>query len=207
MKTPMRLIGAVAAVLLAACDTVSSPVPLGEIPATVDAEHWDGRWHNAEGHIDVTVTDGANGLVRIGYEDNGDYGEMDLEVRRSGDWIFVNVTEKDFAESEGLATSPCTPAEAPQPDLPECDDVPPSYLWARVSHRDNAIIAWVPDAEAFVRLVEDRLLPGTAEDGSVVLGPLDSGHYRIITSGSHGVLLDWEHPMVLYRSAPGELSE
>lgn len=200
MRAAMRLTAAAAAILLAACDTVTSPVPLGEEPAVIDAAQWEGRWYNAEGHIDVKVVDAANGMVHLGYEDDGDYEEMDLEVRRSGDWLFVNVTERDFEESEGLATSPCSPAETLQPDLPECEDAPPSYLWARVKNSGGAVIAWVPDPAVFSRLVDAGVLPGTLEEGNVVLGSLGPGHYRVITTGSHGVVLDWEHPMVLYRA-------
>ena len=87
----------------------------------------------------------------------------------------------------------------PKPDLPECEDVAPSYLWARIEHGDDAIIAWAPDSVVFARLVEAGLLPGAVEEGNVVLGALKPEHYRIITTGSHGVVLDWEQPMVLYR--------
>lgn len=198
----MRLIAAAAAVLLAACDTVTSPVPLGEEPAVIDAAQWEGRWHNAERYIDVKVVDAANGIVHLGYEDDGDYEELDLEVRRSGDWLFVNVTERDFEESEGLATSPCSPAETSRPDLPECADAPPSYLWARVKNSNGAVMVWAPDPAVFARLVDTSVLPGMVEEGNVVLGSLEPEHYRVITTGSHGVVLDWEHPMVLYRARP-----
>ena len=200
MRTQTTLALAATALLLAACDTVTSPVPLGEKPAVIKAENWQGRWFNAEGHLDITVVDAGNGLVRIRYDDDGEQEEMDLELRTANDWIFFNVTEQGFEESEGLASSPCSPAQIPKPDLPECEEQPRGYMWGRIRHTDNALISWSPRPEVFVRLVEQGLIPGTVEEGSVVLGPLSSEHYEIITSGSHGIVLDWENPMVLYRS-------
>lgn len=188
---------------LAACDTVTSPMPLGEKPAVIEAGDWEGRWLNAEGYLDLTVVDGTNGLLRIAYDDDGTHQEMDIELRTAGEWTFVNFTEEDFEESEGLASSPCSPVDSPKPDLPECEEQPSGYFWGRIRHMDDTLVAWGPEPAAFVRLVEQGLIPGTVEEGSVVLGPLTSEHYEIITSGAHGVVLDWENPMVLYRQKSG----
>lgn len=200
MKLHMKLSLAALTFSLAACDTVTSPVPLGEEPAVIEAGQWEGRWSNSEGSLTVTVLDAGNGLVRIAYDEDGKHEEMDIELRTAGDWTFINVTEQDFEESEGLASSPCSPADSPKPDLPECDEQPRGYLWGRIRQTDDALIVWAPEPAVFVRLVEEGLIPGTVEEGSVILGPLTAGHYEIITTGSHGVVLDWENPVVLYRS-------
>lgn len=204
MRKSTTWLAVLSALALSACDTVSSPTPLGLEPAAIEAEEWAGRWFNAEGHLDLEVVDAANGLLRVRYDDDGEQREMDLQLRSAAGWTFANVTEEDFEESEGLASSPCSPAETPRPDIPECEEQPHAYLWARVERNTDAIIAWSPDAEAFVRLVEAGLVPGTVEEDDVTLGPLTAEHYEIITSSDHGVVLDWEHPMVLYRFPPGE---
>lgn len=202
MPGRLKLALACIAAVLGACDTVTSPVPLGQQSAAIEAGDWQGRWYNAEGDLDLEVIDGPAGLVRIAYDDDGEFREMDLQLRTAGEWTFASVTEKDFEESEGLATSPCSPVEAPATDVPECEEQPRAYLWARIEMNPDAIIAWSPDAEVFVRLVESGLLPGTVSEGSVVLGSLTAEHYQIITSSAHGVVLDWEHPMVFFRAKP-----
>jgi hypothetical protein len=196
MTTVKHCLLAIAALLLTACETVTSPVPVGETPAVIEATDWNGRWGNADGHLDLTVVDGSAGTVHVTYVEEGEVKELDLSVRESGGWLFVNVTEADFNDSQGLGESAADAAAAQ-----------PSYLWSRILLRDNLMIGWNPDPEIFVRLVEQQILPGTIDEGSVVLGPLTPEHYRIITSGSHGVVLDWESPMVLYRIEPEASAE
>lgn len=205
VKTSLAI--AAVALSLVACETVTSPVPLGEKPATLVAEEWEGRWANDEGFLDLEVIDAANGLVRIAYDEaeNGECREMELQLRTAGDsggeWMFFNVTEEDFERSEGLASSPCTPARpAPGTAAPQAEDgATVSYLWGRVRQSGDAIYAWGPNPKAFVRLVNAGQLPGTVDDGSVVLGPLSAEHYQLIISGDQGVVLEWEDPLVLYR--------
>lgn len=202
MNTSRLLLLLLASLVLGACNTVTSPVPVGEEPAALDASDWNGRWENAEGYMDLTVVDAANGLVHISYDDDGECEELDVQLRTSGDWVFFNVTEKDFEESEGLASSPCSPAHAHEDGAWSAPDPDAGgYFWGRVIQRDSSIVAWAPAPEVFVRLVEQGRLPGTVEDGSVVLGPLSEQHYEIIISGAGGVAMDWEQPLVLYRAA------
>jgi hypothetical protein len=208
LKTNLALV--LVALSLAACETVTSPVPLGEKPATLDAGQWEGRWANADGYLDLVVTDAANGLVRIAYDDveEGECKEMQLQLRTSGEWTFFSVTEEDFERSEGLASAPCRPVGSGQSELesaavaPGAEPAPTRYMWGRVRLADNAIYAWGPEPKAFVRLVSAGRLPGTVDEGSVVLGPLGAEHYALIISGSEGVVLDWEDPLVLYRKKP-----
>ena len=48
-------------------------------------------------------------------------------------------------------------------------------------------------------MVEEEVLPGKAEERSVVLGELGPEHLEIITSEEYGVLFDWDDPMLLWR--------
>lgn len=196
----------VVALSLAACETVTSPVPLGQKPAVLDAGEWEGRWENADGYLDLAVIDSANGLVSIAFdEDEGECKQMELQLRTSGDWTFFNVTESDFERSEGLASSPCSPVTGDKPAELSPDEAagPSNYLWGRVRLSGDAIYAWGPDPEVFVRLVSEGHLPGMVDEGSVVLGALNPAHYELIVSGSKGVVLDWDDPLVLYRHGAG----
>lgn len=202
MSTRTAFLVLLASLVLGACDSVTSPVPLGEEPAALNASDWNGRWENATGYMDITVVDAANGLVHISYDDDGECEELDVQLRTSGEWIFFNVTERDFEESEGLASSPCSPAHVHQEGVHQAaDEDAGGYFWGRVIQRDTSIIAWAPSPEAFVRLVETGRIPGTVDGGSVVLGPLGEAHYQTMISGSAGVVLDWEQPLVLYRAS------
>jgi hypothetical protein len=174
--------------VLGACSTVSSPVPLGSEPAALDPAAWEGAWSNPDGTLEITVTDATNGLARMIFEEDGEKQELNLVVRQSGEWIFANVTEEDFDDSQGLDGEGDGDSESGE-----------SYLWVRVKLKSGAIIAWDPDAEAFAELVSAGVLPGSVNEGDVVLGALSPEHYEIITSGSHGVLMNWDEPAILYR--------
>ena len=78
------------------------------------------------------------------------------------------------------------------------------YFWARVKQGTDSIIAWLPDYKKFKALVEEGTLPGEVDSehsygGAVMLGDLKPEHYQAIVSGEHGVLFDWEDPIVLFR--------
>jgi len=182
----------VLAIFLNACDTVSSPVPLGVEPAVIDAAEWSGQWFNADGRVDITVVDAAKGLVHIDFREDGKADTLDLQLRKFNGWIFASVSEQAFDQSQGLEGA---------------SSETESYLWARLVRHGKTIIAWIPKAEKFATLVEKGLLPGRVEDDNVILGPLNQEHYRILTSEDHGVLLDWEHPTVLYRVKDGNKSD
>ena len=196
MRVPLNLILVVVAMVLTACETVTSPAPLGDKPLAIEAEDWEGQWSNAEGHLDLSVVDAAKGLVTIEFEEDGTAHTLDLQLREAAGWIFVNVTERDFNQSQGLGEM----AIEGNPDTP----VSNAYLWARIVNNGDSIIAWSPAPEQFVMLVEKGLLPGHVDEGNMVLGALGHEHYRVMTSGEHGVLLDWENPIVLYRLEPGD---
>jgi hypothetical protein len=190
MRILLKLTIAALAVSLTACESVTSPVPLGHNPVSIQEGEWAGRWFNSEGHLDLSVVDAAKGLVQVGYQEDGIQRTLDLQLREAAGWIFVNVTESDFNESQGLG------------DLQS-----KGFLWARIVKDGDMIIAWNPDPDAFVTLVKEGKLPGTVEDGSVVLEPLSAEHYGVITSGANGVVLEWESPVVLYRFESGKSPE
>jgi len=177
--------------VLAGCKEVTSPVPFGEQPYAADAGQWAGRWNAGEASLVISVTDAAQGRLHVRLEEPGSTPEdYDVQLRTSGEWIFASVLDTDYPENRGQDDGSGEGAKSE-----------PRYLWGRVSFGgDNELVGWDPDPAAFVRLVEAGLLPGTVDDGSVHLGELGPDQYRMITSGSQGVLLDWEHPTVFYRN-------
>ena len=178
--------------MLVGCKEVTSPVPFGEQPYAADAEQWTGRWSAGDASLVISVIDAAQGRLHVRLEEPGSAPEdYDVQLRSSGDWIFASVLDTDH------------PGNHEQADSDAGAESEPRYLWGRVSIGGNdQLVGWDPAPAAFAKLVEAGLLPGTVDDGSVHLGELDPDQYHIITSSSQGVLLDWEHPTVFYRTAP-----
>jgi hypothetical protein len=177
------MIVAMAAVVLPACDRVESTVPMGLEPATLSPEDWDGLWLGDEGVVAITVTDEIAGKLTVSVlEQTGrsatpphELETAEATVRRSGDWLFAN-----FPSDES-----------------------PNWAWVRVKLEGDRLIGWGPSAAAFRSLVSRGLLPGRIDDvgGSmmITLDPLTPAQDQMIRSGSEGVLMDWESPVVLVR--------
>lgn len=189
MHALVRLVLASLALFVAACDMVSSPTPLGEKSHAIKAQEWDGRWFDSNGYVDLSVVDGANGLMKMTVVDQGESDTLDLQLREGFGWVFANAREAEYFDSQGLEIEGA------------------GYLWARIVKDENVIRAWRPDPEVFARLVTEGLIPGHVEDGDVVLGALTNQHYNAIVSGSHGIVLEWEDPIVLYRYQSGKAPE
>lgn len=196
VKVGLRLLLVPLLVCLGACDTVTSPTPMGTSVLQLEAADWDGRWSNAEGDMDVTVTDPAKGLIHVEFPDGDHLRVLDLQLRTAGAWTFVSTTEDEFDKSQGLGDS----ADDNDPGSGAAE----GFLWARIKKDGDMIIAWVPDAKAFAALVEQQRLPGSVEEGHVALGKLQAADYAKITAGELGMVLDWENPAVLYRLKASE---
>lgn len=177
-----RILASLLTLALAACDTVTSPAPLGEEVVRVNPAEWEGFWMHPDGPLSIKVIDAEQGLLRFDYEDEGKPVSLPVQLRQSNGWQFVNVTVGDF-----------------DPDLDA--EHPEHWLWARVLHKGDTLIAWGPQPSVFAGLVAEGVLPGAVDEGSVVLGSLCPEHYRVITASSHGLVLDWENPLVLTRAA------
>jgi hypothetical protein len=177
------MIVAMAAVVLPACDTVESTVPMGLEPATLSPEDWDGLWLTDEGVLAITVTDESAGKLTVSALDQNsrsataphELETAEVTVRRSGDWLFAN-----FPSDES-----------------------PNWGWLRVKLEGDRLIAWGPDAGAFRSLVSRGLLPGRIDDERdpmmITLDPLTPAQDEMIRSGAEGVLMEWDSPRVLVR--------
>jgi hypothetical protein len=177
------LIVAMAAIVLPACELVESTVPMGFEPVAVSEEDWDGLWLGDEGVVAITVTDEEAGELTASFLFRASRSatpphELDnyhVIVRRSGDWLFANTHYEDSSD----------------------------WLWMRVKLEGDQLIAWAPDPSAISALVSRGLLPGTIDDSGggerIILDPLTPAQDELIRSGSEGMLMAWDDPMVLMR--------
>jgi hypothetical protein len=117
--------------------------------------------------------------------DDGKLASVEVSLRRSGCLIFGNIPMSDVARAFDFDD----PSEAE------------GCSWFRVSRDDDTILAWMPEGDRFEELIADGTLPGGIEDGDPFVGPLNAEQLEIITSGSRGVLMEWDEPGVLRRIA------
>ncbi len=174
----------IALLSLAAC--VRSTEPMGLEPATLSPADWDGLWLFKGGVAALTVTDSIAGELRlapVGEDLPEETEALDVLVRRSGDWLFMN-TRQEGSDS---------------------------WDWVRIKMDEGQLIAWSPDASAFRSLVSAGDLPGEVRppppgsrwpSGTVILEPLTPAQYERMQDGSLGVLLDWESPDAMIRFQP-----
>ncbi len=167
---------------LAGCTGVDSREPVGTAPAVLAPEEWNGTWMiPQQGSLFINVLDGDEGLVQIAVVEKKDeklvLKSFDAQIRESGSWSFVSLK----AEPEDT-----------------------TYFWMRIRNENGQITLWLPSAGKFAPLVKEGVLPGeVADKGKVTLGKLTDEHLRIITSCEKGVLMEWEHPLILYRMKEG----
>ena len=192
-----RLATAAAALSLAACANVFSPTPVGEESVAIDPADWDGLWTEPNLALVIKTLDADRGVLDVFMVDGSTRQSVTVELRRSGGWLFGSFNDYDDEDAPGDGESP------PDNGTPIRDARP--YAWVRVVNKDNKLVFWQPHTDRFRRAVERGDLPGrvaTEEDGDpVYLGRLEPEHYRLITESSAGVLMDWDEPVVLVRSA------
>jgi hypothetical protein len=168
---------AIAGLLLAnawGCSSVISKRPVGEKPARIVAKEWEGDWVGTDGAVNVKVVDADKAILRIAWVEDDEQGKpamktADVELRESGEWLFVNTREED--KDRG-------------------------FVWGRIKNEDRQIIVWPPDDKSFAQCVKDGVFPGTLDGDEVILDELKPQHLKIITSAERGVLFAWDKPNV-----------
>jgi len=164
-------------VILGGCNHVASTHPVGGAPLRLEEGEWAGSWLHSDGSLVVRVADAEKGLLEVAWAEERD-GEFVLEsvdvyLRQFEDWTFASFAGVEDEESD--------------------------LLWSRLGRDREQIFLWWPRPEEFKRLVEAGLLPGTVEDGDVLLERLETEHLAIIASEEHGVLFEWDEPMTFNR--------
>lgn len=191
---PLLMTG-LAALVLAGCEAVYSPRPLGDTLVTLDPAEWQGTWIGPDMVIITTVLDGAAGRLQTAWIERGPGGAklevVEGSVRATGDWIFANtLEEKEDAEA------PPVEADGTATGM----DAGPRYTWLRLQKGQNHLTAWSPNVEQFKIFVGDGRLPGRVTDDGVVLGELTPAQLALINDPASG-LLDWNNPAVFVRIA------
>lgn len=170
----------------AGCNFVVSSVPVGEGPALLNPEEWDGEWYHPEGTVTLNVLDPQGGVLEAGMvqKDPDSGGRLKMRslrvlVTKSGDWMFCNFRQEN------------------DPKKP--------YLWGRIRIEPKRLLLWFPHPARFAHLVKKGVLPGQVDEkGNVELGPLSGDHLKIITQESEGTLFLWDSPLVLFRRSGGQ---
>ncbi|NMC21315.1 MAG: hypothetical protein GYA33_12950 [Thermogutta sp.] len=168
------------------CSVVRSTEPMGTSPVSLVPEEWDGTWQapGSSGFCVVKVTDAEAGKLDVAFTGIEDerirMRTLHVQIRQSGDWTFFSVPAQEFAN--------------------QGDEVKDGYFWGRIKKEGDRAVFWLPHFKRIEAAVAEGRLPGRKiSDSEIVLNPLDESHYRFLTSGEKGVLLDWESPGVLIR--------
>lgn len=168
----------IALAFLTGCHAVYSTTPMGEAPAIVIPDDWEGTWLHKDIAVTVAVLDSEKGILEVGWveqkQDRLHFEHYKVQLRKSGEWLFGNVQD---------------------PEKPKL------YVWARVRNEDDQIIVWVPDLDKAKTLIEKGVLPGRVEkaDGDVVLTGPAAAELKIIMSAENGMIFDWAQPRVFRR--------
>lgn len=176
MRIPRLFAVCILLVSMAACSEVISVFPVGENSVSLKPEEWNGKWEAvlSDGEFAMMeVLPGQEGMLRItGHSHGTDDKPMDAILRVSDGWMFINVAGDDNA----------------------------GYYWARIRNQDGRLIfVWLPSFDKSKKLVENGILPGEVRGSTVSLNLVRPEHLKIITSEAHGVIFDWEEPVVLRR--------
>jgi hypothetical protein len=177
MRAGLRIFLLTLTLLLAACDGVFTPTPLGENPLSLDPVEWQGTWLASDMVVTTTVMDSDKGLLQVAWIERG-VGGASLEIiegsmRFSGDLIFANV--RDDNENAGAR-----------------------YLWLMIDKSGNSFTVWSPNLGQFKQAIKSGKLPGKETEDGVVLGELSVEHLDLISNPASN-LMDWKNPGVFVR--------
>lgn len=189
------LASCLAVLLLAGCEAVYSPQPLGDTAVALDPAEWQGTWLAPDTVIITTVLDGEVGRLQTAWMERGPEGaKMEVvegSIRATGEWTFANMLD-DKRDAEQPAAGE-NEGETPA-------DSEPVYSWLRLQKGQNHLTVWSPNVEQFKLFVGDGRLPGRVTDDGVVLGVLTPAQLALINDPASG-LLDWNNPAVFVKIA------
>ena len=178
------------------CAYVTSSEPVGQQPVRLEAGELSGAWAARNTVVTFEPLDIEQGRYRMQWSENGQRKSLELLLRAGPPgtagaapaWQFWNARVADFEATEG--STPGNDAGGAHPD---------HYYWGRYRLDGNELVAWGPSAERLAPLVADGTLPGELDGDDVRLAPLGPDQLEVLSSGSRGVLMDWEYPVMLYR--------
>jgi hypothetical protein len=176
MRTLTTLALAASLALLGSCRLVTSKTPMGTKLVALEAAEWDGTWASGfSGPVDLKVN--PDGRLQLVYM-NDSNGVLRVEqltwtILSHGDWTFASATHPDLKDE---------------------------YIWVRIWHEDEQIIAWMPDPETLEKWVLDGTLPGTVDETrNLHLGALEASHLDFLTGPEGRDAVVWDKPMAFVR--------
>lgn len=184
---------------LGACSNIRSKQPVGAEPIDLSQSIGEvqlasiaGEWvrHDGERSL-VTIIDPKEGRIRYSSleEDSEEEEPVDLQLRRSGNHLFLNF----------------------EPD----EDGERVWLLLKVQGDLNELLYWEPDRDCFRQLIAEGKIPGTndpstttneageeveAKNPGAVINDPGGAWVEKMVAGEFGVLFDWMNPTVLRRS-------
>ena len=169
---------------LVSCASVVSKKPIGETPAELKPEAWQGTWMTPDKHVvHLRVKDAAKGILEAAWvEEKNEKFVMEsheLLVRKHGEWLWANMHEGDDG----------------------------TYLFGRITEPDDdQILSWGANPPGFADAVRSGKLKGELmknpegkESGSVLLEGLSDADMQAIERGDFKGAFNWEHPLVLVK--------
>jgi hypothetical protein len=169
-----------------------SQEPVGETPASINPQEWEGTWVSPGNKTDtdfmeMEVVDAPQGilLMKVSEWDEKKKREVSetvvLYLRQSGDWLFANW--------KGVRDTP--------------------FAWVKIGNwatddGGRVIVSWLPGEKEVSRLIERGELPGRLvgekDKEQLVLGPLLPKHYQVMRDNEQEIFFKNE-PIVLVRLA------
>lgn len=181
MKTAGRWLLSILILGGCGCSAVVSTAPVGAIPHNIDAEsaEWEGVWTHADGALEVAVQDASNGVLRLAWiEHEG----TNYSVSTASAWL-REINDALFISLEGETQSNQT-----------------QYLFARMRKQERLAIIWAPEASQFRSLVEDEKLRGKVDGDTVILAPLTTNEYPLLTGEPALPLFNWTEPLIFTKT-------
>ena len=170
--------------MLVSCASVVSKTAIGDTPAELKAEDWEGTWMTPDKHVvHLRVKDAAKGVLEAAYiEEKNEKFVMEsyeLLIRKHGDWLWASMKEGDDG----------------------------TYFFGRMAEPDNEqILAWSANPPGFAGAVRNGKLKGELltnpdgkESGSVLLEGLTDADMQAIERGEIKDAFAWDHPLVLVK--------
>lgn len=195
MKSIARVIPILFFLFQFGCSSVVSLHPVGREKMVLEPQDWDGTWLADENVVKMKVVDGKNGIVKMGWIEEGG-NELrpqfvTFQVLKGEKWIYANVLEME-GKKDGDA-----------------------FYWGVVKKEQGRIVFLYPAVTAFVEAAQSNRIkadierhqssvtggaPSEEKSGSVKVILTDTPESVVqLVEGGGGDYLDVEHPVVFIR--------
>lgn len=185
----------------AGCPTIRSSQPLGEETARIEAGLDGSVWLGVDGFWRIDTINAENGVAALSFMGLAEKGIDSLKCEPPEDLVSAcsgtKVSCHVWRHLSGTSLYFMTRWPASREGIFRTDlllerkgsTTVISYGFKKQSELDKRL----------TELIQERRIPGRiTPDGGVVLGPLSSDHYKLLTDRDTGVV-DWEDPMPFIR--------